>query len=148
MTSIRSIKDWAKGQARAGNTAKGSAFEESIAAYMRLNGWVCEVTKINRSIRRGRWVTIRADYFSCFDILALHQNEPHPVFIQATTSAGAVLQKMKKIDAMFNGFFGVAFDVVVPDNGVGFTVYRRWGRDWSEPRPANIYYQVAPRGEI
>ncbi len=138
MTKIQSIREWAKSKVLSGNTAKGNAFEQRVAAYLRANGWIVDVTELNRTVRKGRWVTKKGDFFGCFDLIAVHPVAPWTVFIQATTAPGEVPRKTAKIDAAFNGNFpGAAFHVVIP--GVAendFRVFSRYNScsAWEQPR--------------
>lgn len=132
---MKSLSDYKASLKKRGNTAKGNAFEEEIATDLRLAGWVVDVTKLNRTIRRGRWVTVKGDFFEEFDILALKVAES-ALFIQATTDRGGAALKRAKIDKKFPLGPSVGREYLVvtrPPNGVGFEIHRRIVSGWVPP---------------
>lgn len=114
------------------NTNKGSAFEEEIADDLRSKGWIVDVTKLNRSIKRGRWVTTKGDFFGAFDIIALKLATP-ALFIQATTARDIVSKKRRTIDGKVPAYApGREFLIVTrPEDGNGFEIHRRTVSGWA-----------------
>ncbi len=120
---MKSLKAYQASIKKRGNSAKGNAFEEEIGEDLRAKSWIVDITKLNRSVRRGRWVTIKGDFFGEFDIIALKAQEC-ALFIQATTDRGHVAAKKATIDKNIGQpSTGREYLVVTrPTSGIGFAV--------------------------
>jgi hypothetical protein len=103
---VKSFELWqaakAKRAAARSATHRGSAFEEELGDGLAAAGWAVDITKLNRrfvgSRSRGYWTTTKGDFFTAFDIIALHR-EQADLFIQATIDRSAVREKMRRVDA-------------------------------------------------
>jgi len=132
---VQSIKDYAKRQKLRSNTQRGDSFEQDIAFELLAQGYVVDVTKINRSIRRGRWITLKADFFGAIDIIAMKPGVGPVLFIQATTARDIVSKKKRKIDDKLGDPADGRLHLVItrPASGVGFEIYQRTISGWAPP---------------
>lgn len=140
-----SIKDWARQQKARGATAKGNAFEESCAAFLRARGYICDVTKLNRRRTKYGWQTIKGDFFGCLDIIAIPTFPLWPSFIQCTTAKSLLAEKRAKIDKTFPETINGWLEVWISDGAKGFLVSRRQALagQWQAPCPAKDIYFLA-----
>jgi hypothetical protein len=95
----KTLKEWAaQKKGKHGNSRRGEAFEERIAGELRLQGYEVDVTELNRQMvmRRGRigWVTKKADFFGCIDIIAVRPGS-EVLFIQATLDDSESMARRK-----------------------------------------------------
>lgn len=102
MTSIESIKSWARSQARRNNKRKGDQFQDEIADFLRARGWLVDVVQASRRLimRRGRmaWITTKEDILGAFDMIAIRKDTWDVLLIQATTDRGMIRRKERAIE--------------------------------------------------
>lgn len=98
MPKIKTMKEWASREGRAANKRRGDAFEKKIAAELGGAGYAVDVVEISRQmiVRRGRaaWITKKADFFGCIDLIAVRPGDP-VLFIQATLDDSPSMFKRK-----------------------------------------------------
>lgn len=101
---MTTMGEWGALQRRRAATRKGDDFEaRAVAFYIRM-GFAVEQVRINRQMifRGGRsgWITTKADFFGCFDLICLHQTLA-PELVQCTSDPGEASRKRRKIDMRF-----------------------------------------------
>lgn len=145
---MKTLKQYMAGQSKRGNTQKGNQFEQEIAENLRACGWIVDVTELNRSFRRGHWITKKGDFFGQFDIIALKTGDNCALFIQATTDRGIVSVKKRGIDdAIGLPSKGREYLIVTKSKEPGnfFEIYRRMEYGWTPAIHSNnidIYWPI------
>ncbi len=148
---MKTIKQWAASVARKGNTAKGENFERQVEKFLIQRGYLCDVTKMNRRMiyRSGRaaWITQKADFFGCIDIIAVGLGKSPMIFVQCTTSKNLVKTKQREIEQVF-GQRGLAqrFEIWIP--GVAVNDFRVWRMASSPPYGRKIWLEFPSAAEV
>lgn len=107
MKKPKTMKEWAaRSTGRSGNTRRGAEFEQRVSSELGGAGWACDVVEISRQmiVRNGRsaWMTKKADFFGCIDIIAVKPGFP-ALFIQTTLddSESMFRRKAAEIENVF-----------------------------------------------